>query len=244
MTLGFVMVRHVCNEITNSYWKESYHCIRKWYPDTPIMIIDDSSKKEFLKEDIVLTNCTVIYDTRHKGSAELLPYYYFHLLHPFESAVIIHDSVFLQRHIDFTVDASNPCKFLWSFPHFYDTEILDAILEVCSSLPNKEQFTSLYHKKDGWRGCFGGMCVIRWDFLDHIHRQEDLFGKWLPLIRTRHYRHALERCLAIIFTTYHPNMKGAVFGDIYHYIRWGVTFEEYRSNDWSSYPIMKVWTAR
>ena len=101
MSFGFVISRHVNNKLSNFYWKECYTCIRKFY-DNPILIVDDSSNKEFLTENIVLTNCTVIYDTANKGAGELLPYYYFHKLKPFETAVIIHDNVFLQAKIDFT----------------------------------------------------------------------------------------------------------------------------------------------
>jgi len=244
MTFGFVMIRHVCNEISDLYWKESYHCIRKWYPETPIMIVDDSSKKEFLKEDIELTNCTVIYDTTHKGSAELLPYYYFHLHHPFEKAIIIHDSIFIQRYIDFTEAANEPCRFLWTFPHYFDEQIVDAITEVCSSLRQASYFMNRYHDKNAWSGCFGAMSIIQWDFLDHINQTEDLFANWLPRITTRHYRHALERCISVVLTQYCPNMKEAMFGDIFKYIRWGVTFDEYKVNDCSAYPIIKVWSSR
>lgn len=238
------MIRHVCSKATNLYWKESYRCIRQWYPEAPIVIIDDSSHRDFLVEDIVTTRCTVIYDHSHKGSAELLPYYYFHLLHPFDTAVIIHDSVFLQRHIDFSLEANESCRFLWNFPHWYDDEIFDWIHNVYSTLPNPDRFTNLYHRKDAWQGCFGVMSVIRWNFLDQIQAKEDLFGHWLQVVKTRNDRHALERAISLVFTEYEPGMKQALFGNIYDYIRWGVTFQEYLTQDFSDKPVMKVWTAR
>jgi hypothetical protein len=245
MTFGFVMIRHVCNKATDLYWKESYHCIRRWYPDTPIMIVDDSSNREFLQEDMVLTNCTVIYDRAHRGSAELLPYYYFHLIHPFDVAVIIHDGVFIQRYVDFTLENNEPCRFLWNFPHWYDDEIFEGIKQIYSTLPFSDRFTDLYHRKDAWQGCFGVMSVIRWNALDHVNRvEEGLFDKWLAVVKTRDNRHALERAFPLLMTYHYPEMRQAMFGGIYDYIRWGVTFTEYITGDFSQYPVMKVWTAR
>ena len=244
MTFGFVMVRHVCSDMTDKYWKESYRCIRNWYPTTPILIIDDSSNRDFLKEDIITSYCTVIYDTTHKGSAELLPYYYFHLLHPFDTAVIIHDSVFIQQYIDFTLKEDEPCRFLWSFQHFFDGTITDAITEVFSTLPSHQALLHRYQHKTEWHGCFGAMSIIKWDFLHHIDQIEHVFHHWLPIITTRHYRHALERCMAVLLIHYFPAIKSSIYGDIHKYITWGITFEEYLLSDWSAYPLMKVWTSR
>ena len=53
MSLGFIIIRHVNSKISDYYWKECYTCIRKFY-DNPIVIIDDSSNKEFLNENIFL----------------------------------------------------------------------------------------------------------------------------------------------------------------------------------------------
>ena len=245
MTFGFIMIRHVCNKATDLYWKESYRCIRRFYPDTPVIIVDDSSKKEFLNEDMIMTNCTVIYDRDHKGSAELLPYYYFHLLHPFDTAIIIHDSVFIQQHVDFSLAEDEPCRFLWNFPHWYDDEIFDGIRNVYSTLPNPDRFTNLYHRKEAWQGCFGVMSVMRWSFLDHVNRAEGgLFDRLLEVVKTRDNRHALERAFPLVMTEHFPAMRQAMFGGIYDYIRWGVTFNEYLLGDFSQYPVMKVWSGR
>lgn len=244
MSWGFVIVRHVCSKSTDLYWKESYRCIRKVYgSEIHVMIIDDSSKREFLNEDIVLTNCTVIYDTQHTGSAELLPYYYFHLLKPFDVAIVMHDSVFMQQKVDFGLDESEPCRFLWSFPHFYDDEIKDSIAAVCAPLTHNDELMSLFWRKDLWMGCFGVMSVIRWTFLDRVNHEENLFKNWLECISCRSHRHALERAMALVLTRHHTGMRPAVFGDIYHYTRWGVTFSDYLTQDFPV-PAVKVWTAR
>jgi hypothetical protein len=230
--------------MTDKYWKESYRCIRTWYPHTPILIIDDSSNQEFLKEDIVTSKCTVIYDTTHKGSAEFLPYYYFHLLHPFDTAVIIHDSIFVQRYIDFTLDDNESVRFLWAFYNIYDHTINDAIEHIFGAIPSGNTLLQKYYQITNLYGCFGVMSVIKWDFLHHINNIEHIFENWLPIITTRHYRCALERCFAILLIHYSSNMKPSFYGDIYKYIEWGTTFEEYQLHDWHNHPLIKVWTSR
>jgi hypothetical protein len=48
--IGFIILRHVNNELTNNYWIHSYDCIRKFYPENFIIIIDDNSKYEYITE--------------------------------------------------------------------------------------------------------------------------------------------------------------------------------------------------
>ena len=136
-------------------------------------------------------------------------------------------------------------RSLWNFPHWYDDEIFDGIRNVYSTLPHPDRFTNLYHLKDTWQGCFGVMSVIRWNFLDHVNRAEGgLFDAWLPVVRTRDHRHALERAFSLLMTHHYPGMKQALFGGIYDYLPWGVTFTDYLTKDYSDKPMMKVWTAR
>ena len=243
MTFGFIIIRHVNNKITDYYWKECYNCIRKFY-NNPIIIIDDSSNKDFLNENIVLTNCTVIYDTEHKGAAELLPYYYFHKLKPFDTAIIIHDSVFIQSKINFELNEEENIRFLWSFAHTFDDEIFHLIRDLCIHLPNSDELINFYHQKHLWKGCFGVMSVIKWSFIDKINKRHQLFDSILPHVTARANRHALERVFPVIAYFNDPTIKNEYFGDIHSYIRWGITFFEYLSNDFSNYPIMKVWSSR
>ena len=46
--IGFIILRHVNIELTNYYWNYSYDCIRKYYPNNLIMIIDDNSNYEYV----------------------------------------------------------------------------------------------------------------------------------------------------------------------------------------------------
>jgi hypothetical protein len=244
MSLGFIIIRHVNSKITDYYWKECYTCIRKFY-DNPILIIDDSSNKTFLNENIFLKNCTVIYDTEHKGAAELLPYYYFHKLKPFDTAVIIHDSVFIQTKINFDLNTDENIRFLWNFNHSFNDEIFPLIRELISTVVQSIDILKFYNQKHKWIGSFGAMSVIRWSFLDKINEKHLLFSRLLHHIKNRKNRHALERVLPLIAYFNDNTIKPALFGDIHNfYNRYDISFSDYLTQDFSQYPIMKVWTGR
>ena len=189
MTLGFIIIRHVNSSVTNEYWAESLRCIKKWYPDCPVMIVDDNSNPNFLHEpeSLDLTNVTVVQSEFHKR-AELLPYYYFHKLKPFDKAVIIHDSVFIQKYVNF--DNVNDVSFLWSFTHDWDAP--ESELDIISKLKSNNILRTIYNSKDIWLGCFGVMSCITHDFLSSIVDNYDMFDL-LNYIDSRDKRMCLER---------------------------------------------------
>ena len=242
MSLGFIIIRHVNSKMSDLYWKECYTCIRKFY-DNPIMIIDDSSNPDFLNENIFLKNCSVIYDKDHKGAAELLPYYYFYKVKPFDTAVIIHDSIFIQSKINFELTENEDIKFLWTFSQRWNNDIFYVIDNLIQDLPYYDELLKLYNKTDSWFGAFGCMSVLRWNFIETLQKNHSIFDIMLPKVSKRENRYGLERVLALL-AHYNTKNISTIFGDIHSYIRWGITFTEYLKDDYSSYPIMKVWSSR
>jgi hypothetical protein len=242
MDTGFIILRHVTSRMTDLYWKECYRCIRKWYPDAPVMIVDDSSSS-WLREDIMTTRCTVVYDREHPGRGELLPYLYFHRLKPFRRAVILHDSVFLQTPLPVFSDVSG-CRFLWSIPHRFDGAIQREIGALIDVLPDawREEVRGLYERKAEWCGAFGVMSVVSWEWLDAVVGRYDIF-RWLPLLQKRDDRSALERVLGVV-AHHHGGVGKALHGDIFDYMRWGVTFPEWLEGAYEGLPLVKVWTGR
>ena len=97
---GFIILRHVNNEISSHYWSVCYDRIRRFYPETPIVIIDDNSTYEFIdsKKEAALYKCLILRSIFPKRG-ELLPYYYYIHNKWFDSALIIHDSVFINIYI-------------------------------------------------------------------------------------------------------------------------------------------------
>jgi hypothetical protein len=243
MVLGFIIIRHVNNQLSDCYWKESYRCIRN-YHSNPILIIDDSSNKEFLKEDIDVVNCTTIYDTEHKGAGELLPYYYFHLLHPFDTAVVLHDSIFIQSPNQFELKDNENIRFIWNFPHEFDSHVIEDIHAFIDALPHSSELLDLYNTKDKWYGCFGVMSIIRWDFIHKLNETHRIFELLLPKIISRVSRCALERIFALLAHYNDSNISSPICDNIHKYMPWGVTYDLYKTGHYGGYPIMKVWTGR
>jgi hypothetical protein len=45
--VGFIVLRHVNNKLSNQYWIHCIQCIRKFYSENKILIIDDNSNYDF-----------------------------------------------------------------------------------------------------------------------------------------------------------------------------------------------------
>jgi hypothetical protein len=208
------------------------------------MIIDDNSNRNYLTENLQLINTTVIYDTDHKGSAEILPYYYFHKLKPFDTAIILHDSVFFQKKIDLSLDDITNCKFFWPFTHIYDDEIFTQISNILSTIKYSTELTELYHKKDIWEGCFGVMSVIKWDFWNQIVLKHNLFDNIFKYIKNKVHRCALERVFGLLIYFNSNEKIQTFFTNIHDYIPWDTPLEDYISEKYEDLPIIKVWSGR
>jgi len=229
--LGFIILRHVNNEITNQYWNHCYDCIRKFYPNHPIIIIDDNSKQECIATR-ELINTTVI-QSEYQGRGELLPYYYYLQNNLFDIAVIIHDSVFINQHIDFSC---YKYKLLWEFEHNWD-QIEDETIMIKAF--NNIELLEFYNNKSLWKGCFGGMTVIRHAFLKELDRKYNL-SVLLNLVLTRYNRCSFERVLACLLQS--NGEKETMFGNIHAYCQWGIPFHQKHTTQ--HLPVTKIWTGR
>ena len=239
--LGFVIVRCIKNNITSKYWYKSYQCIRKLYPAVPIVIVDDNSNPMFLNPKLEqrLTHCQII-ASEYPACGELLGFYYFWKHRWFQKAVVLHDSVFLQRHIDFS--ACGPVRFLWHIETkgFDDTEWETKLLRKIGG-----PYLDLYEDKDGWKGCFGVMAVIDHDFLVGIRDMFNVVGE----ITSRRHRSCMERVFAVMCFYHYPELahQPSVMGDIHAYpLGWGYHYTQYQKEERTRpFPILvKVWTGR
>jgi len=239
MTFGFVIVRHVNSEESNKYWQESYRCIRRYY-DNPILIIDDSSDTNYLTHDHGMVNCTII-NSMYPKRAELLGYYYFHLTHFADTAVILHDGVFIQKYIDF--ESYGPIRSIWSFGHAYDDD--ERTIPLIQHMNHSSEIIETYYDKSRWVGCFGVMSVITWDMLHTIDRRYNFFGAMLPVIQDRFSRSMLERifpCLCYLADS-KSSQPPHIISDIFAH-GWGLTFEQYLTHKQPTKDIIKVWAGR
>jgi hypothetical protein len=129
--LGFIILRHVNNELTNKYWIHCVNCIRQYYPENNILIIDDNSDYNFITDEKLYK--TTVIKSEYPKRGELLPYYYYLHNKLFDIAVIIHDSVFINKYINFDINSN--IKFIWHFMHDWDDDTKE--LELLNEIENK-----------------------------------------------------------------------------------------------------------
>lgn len=230
--VGFIILRHVTNEITTAYWELCYDHIRRYYPENLIMIIDDNSKQEFIKEKELYK--TTIINSEYHGRGELLPYYYYLNNKLFDIAVIFHDSVFINEYIDFS--KIDKYKIIWHFEHHWDQiEDETKILKIF----NDEELLAFHENKNLWKGCFGGMSVISHDYLTFINSKYEI-SKLLDHILNRYNRMSFERVIACLLQKHQINES--MFGNILEYCENGTKFNEMEK--YTYLPLLKIWTGR
>ena len=229
--LGFIILRHVNNELTNKYWILSYNSIRKYYPENKILIIDDNSDYKFITNEPLYK--TTIINSEYPKRGELLPYYYYLQNKLFDTAVIIHDSVFINKYIDMTVDKY---KIIWEFEHNWD-QIIDETRMI--KLFNDKELLNFYENKNLWKGCFGGMSIITYDYLTDINNKYDI-SKLLECVLNRYNRCSFERVIACLLQI--NGKKETLLGNIHNYCPWGIKFN--KKDNYSHLPLIKVWTGR
>jgi hypothetical protein len=228
---GFIILRYVNNEITNKYWIKCYDCIRIYYPENHIIIIDDNSNYTFITNKELYK--TTIINSEFPKRGELLPYYYYLNNKLFDIAVIIHDSVFINKYIDFTVDKY---KLLWEFEHDWDTiEDETRIINIF----NDPELKEFYENKNLWKGCFGGMSIITHKYLSYINNKYPIC-KLLDLILNRHNRCSFERVIACLLQKNEKHTT--LLGNIHAYCNWDIRFNDV--DNYKHLPLVKCWTSR
>jgi len=237
-TLGFIIIRHINNEKSNRYWQYSYDSIRKIYKENEIVIIDDNSDYTYVTEKY-LYKTTIIQSEYHKRG-ELLPYYYYLKNKLFDKAVIIHDSVFIQQYIDF--ESIDTYKFIWHFEHQWD-QIEDETRMI--NVYDNVGLSQFHCDKSKWKGCFGGMSVVSYHFLEYVNSRFPI-SLLLDLVLTRYNRCSFERVIACLFiyceSKLLPENSYSLYGNIMEYLPWDVEYE--RKHQHSYVPMLKVWTGR
>lgn len=242
--LVFVILTHVRSENENKLWKRCHASIREFYPDTQIVIINDNSKKFFLKKKL---NNTVVIKSDYPGAGELLPYYYFLKYKWASKMVFLHDSMFLKRKFS-DAELDHKIKFHWCFgDHSADDDMrIDALL---GKLQYSDDLISYNHEKSLWNGCFGVTSIIDLSLLITIENKYGLTASLIDQIKCRNDRMALERIFAIVMFK-EGSVTGADcsnFGSIFDYPgcweKVGDNFLDYLK---TTYPgaILKTWHGR
>jgi hypothetical protein len=253
---GFIITRHVNSENTNRYWNHSVKLLRFFYPTKKIVIIDDNSDKNFLKSDYDYSNVEIIQSEFH-GRGEFLPYYYYIKHKFFENAIILHDSVFFHKRINFEVLNGINVIPLWHFNSDYETE--SNTLRIIENLKNKiiienkltyniaNNFNTMIHTK--WVGCFGCQSYINHNFLLHIENKYNI-SSLINIVRNRKDRCCLERIMGCLFSTEYPKLifSKSLLGNIFSQplsgkYNYGMYETDLKKNTIPKW-VIKVWTGR
>lgn len=243
--LVFVILAHVRTEKDQTLWQRAYHSIREFYPQTPIVIIDDNSKIPLLNKP--LENVKII-RSEYPGAGEILPYLYFLKYRWGEKMVFLHDSMLLRRPF-YPSELSSPVKFHWYFEYhqFDDDVMINSLLSQIND--SKELIDYNMKKKHLWHGCFGGASIIDLSLLEKIEKKYAFTESLKRIIKTRDQRCAFERVLGLLcFKEKYLNINScANFGSIRYYPQ---AFHDIDENQFrqikTHYPgaIMKTWHGR
>jgi hypothetical protein len=252
-TFGFIIIRHVNSEKTNKYWNHNIKLLRTFYPLTKIVIIDDNSNYEFVKHEFEYTNLEVI-QSEFPRRGELLPYYYYLKNKFFPNAVIIHDSVFFHKRINF--EGLNGMKVLPLWFFHSDKENIENTKKIARHLKNsysiQEKLTGgvnmLGLNPGKWSGCFGVQSYINLKFLERIEQKYGI-TRLIPTINCRADRCSLERIFGVIFCSESPKLSvgKSLLGNIMNYQPWGYSFDQYTEDlkkGSIQKVVVKVWTGR
>jgi hypothetical protein len=246
------MTRHVNSVKTNKYWNHSVKLLRIFYPLKKIVIIDDNSNYDYVNSEFDYKNLHII-QSEFPGRGELLPYYYFLKYKFFQNAIIIHDSVFFHKRVNFEKLNGINVMPLWFFNS--DKENLENTKRISNYLNNSIILDSKLNKDinilglptDKWNGCYGVQSYINLSFLSSIQDKYNIINM-IRAVKCRTDRCCLERIFGLIFCTEIPKLfTKSLFGDIMKYQKWGYTFEQYMIDlKKGTVPrhVVKVWTGR
>jgi hypothetical protein len=231
---GFILTRHVNSQTTNLLWLECVQQIKARYPTIPIVIIDDNSDYRYVK-NVKVSNCIVV-QSEYPKRGELLPYFYLLKHRWFKKAVILHDSVFVQKPLELNAENAP----LWHFTNIY--EDFNEEQKMLRMLTNSEPLLEA-HRTNQFKGMFGVMSVVTLDFLVRLE-QHYTFTRWIHYVSSRKHRMCLERAMGVLFTV--ENAGESLFGNIFEYCQWGTTYVQYAKNrsPFQRYPLVKVWSGR
>lgn len=222
MSIVFILTRHVTSEQTNELWQECIRSIRRSYPTDPILIIDDHSNLEFLSTSLEeKENILNISSEFPPGCGEALAYYYFYKMKIADTAIILHDSFWIQEPIPgLDQIRQNPhfrIRYLLHFSIGHHDLHQETVL--LNTLQNPEGIVHQYHHFPLQKyGCQGTQSVISHRFITEMQEKHHVFNTF-PHIISRYHRMSMERVFAAICNYMSPELfdvtRVSVYGDFF-----------------------------
>lgn len=221
-SIVFILTRHVTSEKTNELWQECVRAIRRWYPIDPILIIDDHSNQAFLStSDYPRENILNISSEFEPGYGEMLAYYYFYKMKIADTAIILHDSFWIQAPIpsldQIRINPHFQIRYLLHFAIGHHDRHQETVL--LKTLQNSEGILHNYHQSPLIKyGCQGMQSIISHRFITEMQEKHRVFDL-LPHILSRYHRMSMERVFAAICNYMCPELfdvsRVSVYGDFF-----------------------------
>eukprot|EP00798_Chlamydomonas_sp_ICE-L_P026468 gene26468-biopygen11412 len=260
---GIVILRCMKKPVHMWYWHTCVHRIRSVHPTMPVVIVDDHSDPDMRAACIpiegTIPHLTVIESDLQAGAGEIIPLYYMFTKRLFETALVIHDAMFLNQPIPESIALHTPgFRFLWHFSSNFRHE--EATMQTMGALSSETQkeIMRVYNNGGEWLGCFGTAMYVTLDALDSIETRFSGITKLAATVNTRSMRSGLERVIPLMLMIINDDKSSttgvyskcgySVFGDIFlnHPMPFKLTFENYMQNTgtFKNRPVVKVWSER
>jgi hypothetical protein len=204
-TCGFVMIRYARDATDDALSRVCYESIRRFHPDTRIIVFDDSSVVPFVTNTD--PNVEVVTSCFGKGKGEFGAWYFYYLTKPFDRVCMLHDSMALAEPFSFEQDD----HFHWCFngDHLLGNHGEESFASALKPDGVYAEMTSTT-----WRGCFGVAGYISHSRLKEAESTYGVFQRLLDKVNTRTDRMAIERIFG--FVMYKQGVRSR-FGDIHTY---------------------------
>lgn len=244
---GFFILRHVNSFESDKLWQLCYDKIRYFYPKIEIIIIDDNSQKKFLTKNKKLINCKIV-NSEFKKRGELLPYYYFLKLKPFDKMIFFHDGHYIEKFINFNLYENIS---LFGSDHYWNNDKLE--VSIINKFKNNKILKEAYNKKKKWTVFFGATTIITYDKLKYLNDKYNFINICLVEINNRERRMVFERIIGLLICLETKN-KITLLGNIHHYLYWAKGNYRFNYTKFKDYqkikklnpdlPIIKIFSGR
>ncbi len=219
-SFGFIIPSYCDSDIHLSQLRRCLKSIRNHHSEK-IIIIDDYSTKDINLVVVDFDNIEIM-KSPVKGAGDMVTYHLMKEHHLFDKAIIIQDSMTLEKKLD-RLDEIDTISYLWYFTnhrHHWDhieepqddynikhgIKVHDDLLVHCiDTLIEKEEFKKfaqdIYFQKNKWCGCFGCLSIVNYDFLETLNNKTGIIDIMLKMNNNR-LRRAAESMfgLACLFT--------------------------------------------
>jgi hypothetical protein len=219
MSFGFIIPTYISTPESEQCLVNCLECIRKYHSEL-IVLVNNGSSIDINEVSKVFDNVKIV-DPDDTSRGEINAYVMFHRHKYFDKAVIMQDSLFLNKKM-VSIDKVDTVKFIKYFTdHIKDWHKVkepktdynarhsiithdDLVLHLIESVSKRDRpdfyefAKARYKNKRSWVGCFGINLIVDHSFLSRVH-QNTLMLDYYKIVKDKRDRMAMESTLPIHF---------------------------------------------